>query len=920
MNAGTSASVPATGRTVATVSEDWTIYRDTIERLYVTEDRSLPEVVALMKANGFSATERQYKRRITEWNLDKNIKDDEMRAIITLRRFRRDQGKDSVFYVRGRLVDPRKIDRFASRKKINRDNALEPLIQLLLPDVTNVRCFTPSHGHLPGGRAKAEAPSGKSTYNTSRNDLSPGEESALARAKEKRVDNPDPTLQTQNVEMIDGFGFPLISGCEGRMLPYTKPVSLELNQYEVYSGSQSQNDHKEAFPSRTLSSHHNPNRDGRPLKRKDPDLNRTTATKQHCGPTRKGMARTAPADLPWSSLKLPEDAGPTEASKTLLEIKYGNTASHRDPAPKTRTRSTDQQQRPPVPATMDASSLATEPQLKGLLVDHGLPDDDEPGGGRFQIIEHASSDVSVTSGRRAHYYALPIVVEPSSLPYSLWQRPCELFYFHFFVDNTARLLSAYDCNSNDFRIILPRLALQNENLLSLLLTYSARHRACLLDHQQPARRVCIWFNNALRSLKHSLSGPRHSIHDLAMLIMMASMDIVCHTASSDMVPWRSTLKTAKSVYDAYFEPLSKASHFSPNEQQEIHFLNRWLTYLLIMGRLSKPCNVMIDGSFGEIMPTSRSSERSSEPPVHGSHVAILERTISDTFQDELYGPSLSTLVPIPPLQTTNVHEARGYSSTKGDSRDPSPYSNSSEQKPRSFSPCSLSNSPSESNTGAASWILQLEDALSARAITDYHPRCGSSCPSKTVSPKEALLEHNHTEGDAGPPLFDDETQSMAVDCLYGCSADLMSLMSIIAALIERPDKALKPEVEKLKTNLWRMVHRKTGSICRNTGSRGQDGRDGMPKEVEVNITQKLMIWAMMIILYLRVERRLFSDHGVQTLLQGALEALDELALNGRIQCGDLFPLFVTGCEIRNPNNRDRICKWYKALEKLGMTQ
>ena len=237
MNAGTSTSVSSTGRTVATVSEDWTKYRDTIERLYVTEDRSLPEVVALMRANGFSATERQYKRRITEWNLDKNIKENEMRAIITLRRTRQGQGKDSVFYVRGRLVETRKIDRFASRKKINRDNASEPLIRHLPPDV---RCITPIHGHLPGRRAQSEAPSAKSTCSTSRNNVLPRKESARARAIEKCLDNPDPALQAQNIKMIDGFGFPLVSGCEDRMPPYSKPVSLDLDQYKVCSESQSQ--------------------------------------------------------------------------------------------------------------------------------------------------------------------------------------------------------------------------------------------------------------------------------------------------------------------------------------------------------------------------------------------------------------------------------------------------------------------------------------------------------------------------------------------------------------------------------------------------------------------------------------------------------------------------------------------------------
>lgn len=100
---------------------DWEHHRETIERLYVTDDRSLPEVVGMMSSlHGFVATERQYKRRISDWHLDKNVKDEEMRAIIVTESSRLQQGKRSVFYVRDRQVDPKKIDRFAQRKKIDK--------------------------------------------------------------------------------------------------------------------------------------------------------------------------------------------------------------------------------------------------------------------------------------------------------------------------------------------------------------------------------------------------------------------------------------------------------------------------------------------------------------------------------------------------------------------------------------------------------------------------------------------------------------------------------------------------------------------------------------------------------------------------------------------------------------------------------
>ncbi|KAL8805141.1 MAG: hypothetical protein Q9182_002123 [Xanthomendoza sp. 2 TL-2023] len=100
---------------------DWESHREIIQRLYVTEDKALPDVVKEMKRlHNFVATERMYKRRISDWNLDKNVKAEEMRAIIACEAMRSQHGKQSTFYVRGRLVDRKKIDRFAQRKKIDR--------------------------------------------------------------------------------------------------------------------------------------------------------------------------------------------------------------------------------------------------------------------------------------------------------------------------------------------------------------------------------------------------------------------------------------------------------------------------------------------------------------------------------------------------------------------------------------------------------------------------------------------------------------------------------------------------------------------------------------------------------------------------------------------------------------------------------
>lgn len=67
-------------------------------------------------------SERQYKRKITEWHLDKNVKDSEVRYIIQVQSSRARLGKETTFRVRGRAVPSSKIERFRQRKGL-RTNA-----------------------------------------------------------------------------------------------------------------------------------------------------------------------------------------------------------------------------------------------------------------------------------------------------------------------------------------------------------------------------------------------------------------------------------------------------------------------------------------------------------------------------------------------------------------------------------------------------------------------------------------------------------------------------------------------------------------------------------------------------------------------------------------------------------------------------
>ena len=84
-----------------------------------------------------------YKSRITQWNLDKKNKGNEMRAVARKRKLRRDQGKLSIFRVRGRSVDSDEEVRYWHRKGVTVDDVIAQRTLSRTPGAVQV--FTPIH-------------------------------------------------------------------------------------------------------------------------------------------------------------------------------------------------------------------------------------------------------------------------------------------------------------------------------------------------------------------------------------------------------------------------------------------------------------------------------------------------------------------------------------------------------------------------------------------------------------------------------------------------------------------------------------------------------------------------------------------------------------------------------------------------------
>ncbi|KAE9381251.1 hypothetical protein N431DRAFT_490664 [Stipitochalara longipes BDJ] len=178
--------------------------------------------------------------------------------------------------------------------------------------------------------------------------------------------------------------------------------------------------------------------------------------------------------------------------------------------------------------------------------------------------------------------SIPKALEP--LPSKLLENPMNLL--HHFLNHTAGCLIPHNCSSNPFRSILPQMAVQDDNLLNLLLAYSASHRARLLRQPEPATRIALWVQDIFPNLRRALDDPSQIItnSNLATAIMLASLEIISPKAFGVEVPWQKHLDTARQMIAARGGPQRVQS--SSRGDKVSSFLWSWFAYLDVLGSLS----------------------------------------------------------------------------------------------------------------------------------------------------------------------------------------------------------------------------------------------------------------------------------------------------------------------------------------------
>ncbi|KIW11248.1 hypothetical protein PV08_10548 [Exophiala spinifera] len=174
---GSYAEVPPRGipskkrkRKVPTLQPDkWEPYKARILELHVNNGLPLSEVQRLIEAEtGFGANLRQYRTRISQWGYDKNVKPNEMSAIVRKQQHRslNEPGKAPLrFKIRGNVVEKPKVDRWMQRHGVPQDSLYAPSPEAATPSALS--CWTmsesgspaPSPSSFPGSVPPTQLPS-----------------------------------------------------------------------------------------------------------------------------------------------------------------------------------------------------------------------------------------------------------------------------------------------------------------------------------------------------------------------------------------------------------------------------------------------------------------------------------------------------------------------------------------------------------------------------------------------------------------------------------------------------------------------------------------------------------------------------------------------------------------------------------------
>ncbi|KAI1148583.1 hypothetical protein F4825DRAFT_433503 [Nemania diffusa] len=121
--------------------EVWDALKSEIERLYLAENRTLEDVMAILREErGFEASPKMYKTKLGQWRYFKNNRKHDVVNLLHLQQQRLKMGKETTFRRNGRTIN---LYAYMKRKGLQRVDLLEEVQSGDLPPTLRVRTPPP---------------------------------------------------------------------------------------------------------------------------------------------------------------------------------------------------------------------------------------------------------------------------------------------------------------------------------------------------------------------------------------------------------------------------------------------------------------------------------------------------------------------------------------------------------------------------------------------------------------------------------------------------------------------------------------------------------------------------------------------------------------------------------------------------------
>ncbi|QPG77171.1 hypothetical protein FOA43_004577 [Brettanomyces nanus] len=251
------------------------------------------------------------------------------------------------------------------------------------------------------------------------------------------------------------------------------------------------------------------------------------------------------------------------------------------------------------------------------------------------ILSHTAALALGSSGIRSPSFSSTSSDSIESIPRGILPLPDMLlnvpyYYesFNFFLNSTSLLLTPADSTiyaNNPFKILLPKLAMQNDGLLSILVAFGIAHKNTLLHRPIPTDIVESLMSRALRDLLVLLDNSSTSTSDLTLTLVLLLSSFMAFTFKSDK--WRVHVKGARQILllRGYSKPFSRlvtdfrndnspTATYMNNEIKQsrlLYFLIRWFAYIDIFTDLSSPLEPS-DKEIGRYISKKRSLLRQQQ--------------------------------------------------------------------------------------------------------------------------------------------------------------------------------------------------------------------------------------------------------------------------------------------------------------------